>query len=395
MYVQEGTHIYTIADLSQVWVKLDAYESDLEWIRYGQKVELSTVSYPGELFRGTIAFIDPILDARTRTVKVRVNVDNTKGKLKPNMFVKAIVSSKVAGGGKIMDAELAGQWICPMHPDVIKPVSGICDICEMDLVTSESLGYVSDDVGLAEMPLVIPVSAALITGTRAVVYVRLPDMEKPTYEGREIVLGPRAGDSYLVRSGHLREGELVVVKGNFKIDSALQIQAKASMMNPLVEEIRGSERHPPYEHYFAIQEALVNDRFDEANEAAKEMANTETTSKELKEILEAFALAADLKSQRKTFVLISGLVIDASRKNATETYYRVHCPMALDNQGADWLQMDKQVRNPYSSGKSAATFRSTIFVPPSVHKKVRQSCAGAPAGIVSLIRPHFNMDWPK
>lgn len=83
-------------------------------------------------------------------------------------------------------------------------------------------------------PLVIPVSAALVTGRkldRAVVYVKKPDTEKPTYEGREIVLGPRAGDYYIVKSG-LAEGEIVVTNGNFKIDSAMQIQAKPSMMSP-------------------------------------------------------------------------------------------------------------------------------------------------------------------
>jgi Cu(I)/Ag(I) efflux system membrane fusion protein len=71
----------------------------------------------------------------------------------------------------------------------------------------------------------------LITGKRAVVYVRQPDTPTPTFVGREIVLGPRAGDYYIVRSG-LKEGELVVTNGNFKIDSMLQIQAKPSMMNP-------------------------------------------------------------------------------------------------------------------------------------------------------------------
>ena len=79
--------------------------------------------------------------------------------------------------------------------------------------------------------MVIPVSAPLITGTRAVVYVQVPDTEKPTYEGREEVLGPRAGDYYIVKSG-LMEDEIVVTNGNFKIDSALQIRAKPSMMNP-------------------------------------------------------------------------------------------------------------------------------------------------------------------
>ena len=229
MYVDTGTPIYTVADLSSLWVKLDAYESDLPWIRYGQEVEFTTEAYPGEVFKGRISFIDPFLNAKTRTVKLRVNVDNSEGKLKPEMFVRAIVRSKVAQGGRVMAAEMAGKWICPMHPAVVKTEAGSCDICGMDLVTTESLGYVVDTP--KETPLVIPASAPLVTGKRAVVYVQVPGAEKPTYEGREIMLGPRAGDYYIVKSG-LAEGEIVVTNGNFKIDSALQIQAKPSMMNP-------------------------------------------------------------------------------------------------------------------------------------------------------------------
>ncbi len=231
MYVDTGTRIYTVADLSHVWVKLDAYESDISWLRYGQEVEFTTVSYPGEIFKGTISFIDPVLDPITRTVKIRVDVSNPDGKLKPEMFVKAVVNSHVAAGGKVMDPRLAGKWICPMHPSVIKDGPGKCDICEMPLVKAESLGYVSAEPKESDKPLVIPVSAALVTGTRAIVYVEVPDTNKPTYEGREIVLGPRAGDYYIVRGG-LEEGQRVVTRGNFKIDSALQIQAKPSMMTP-------------------------------------------------------------------------------------------------------------------------------------------------------------------
>ncbi|MHC4659838.1 MAG: efflux RND transporter periplasmic adaptor subunit [Planctomycetota bacterium] len=229
MYVQTGTKIYTIADLSQLWVKLDAYESDMMWVRYGQEVEFETEAYPGEIFKGTISFIDPVLNPKTRTVKLRVEVENPDGRLKPEMFVRALVRSEVAQGGRVMVPEMAGKWICPMHPDVVKTEAGSCDICGMDLVTTESLGYVK--VGISEVaPLVIPASAPLITGKRAVVYVQLPT-EAPTYEGREVVLGPRAGDYYLVKEG-LAEGEIVVTNGNFKIDSALQIQAKPSMMSP-------------------------------------------------------------------------------------------------------------------------------------------------------------------
>jgi Cu(I)/Ag(I) efflux system membrane fusion protein len=231
MYVKTGTRIYTVADLSHVWVKLDAYESDLSWLRFGQQVEFTTISFPGEVFKGTISFIDPVLDPVTRTVKVRVDVPNEDGKLKPEMFVKAIVRANVAAGGKVMDPRLAGKWICPMHPSVIKDGPGKCDICGMPLVKTESLGYISVDPDDSKKPLVIPVTAALVTGTRAIVYVEVPNADKPTYEGREIVLGPRAGNYYIVRNG-LEEGQRVVTKGNFKIDSALQIQAKPSMMTP-------------------------------------------------------------------------------------------------------------------------------------------------------------------
>ncbi len=242
IYVKTGTRIYTIANLSQVWVKLDAYESDLMWLRYGQKVEFSSVANPGQTFVGTIPFIDPVLNEKTRTVKLRVNVANSDGKLKPGMFVQAVVYSKLAQGGKVMAPELAGKWVSPMHPEIIKDAPGKCDICGMDLVRAEDLGYVSAEASETEIPLVIPVSAALRTGKRAVCYVQLPGADKPTFEGREVVLGPRAGDYYIVHSG-LAEGELVVTQGNFKIDSALQIQAKPSMMSPEGTPPGGPDQH--------------------------------------------------------------------------------------------------------------------------------------------------------
>ncbi|MBT3295451.1 MAG: HlyD family efflux transporter periplasmic adaptor subunit [Verrucomicrobia bacterium] len=239
MYVKTGTRIYTIADLSQVWVNLEAYESDLAWLRYGQAVVFTAEAYPGETFKGQITFIHPVLDETTRTVKVRVNVSNEDGRLKPGMFVRAAASAKVATSGRVMDASLAGKWISPMHPEVIKDGPGACDVCGMDLVPAESLGFVGAEPTEEDKPLVIPATAPLLTGTRAVVYVALPDREKPTFEGREIVLGPRAGDDYMVKEG-LAEGERVVTRGAFKIDAELQIRAKPSMMSPEVGG-RGSE----------------------------------------------------------------------------------------------------------------------------------------------------------
>ena len=227
-YVQTGTPIYTIADLSELWVVLDAYESDLVWIRYGQEVSFEAEAYPGKVFTGRIAFIDPVLDDRTRTVKVRVNVPNSDGRLKPAMLVRGQVRSRIAAGGRIMDPELAGKWISPRHPEIVKNGPGTCDRCGIALVKAEDLGYVALDPERFPPPLVIPASAPLITGRRAVVYV---EVEPGVFEGRIVGLGPRAGDHYLVRWG-LHAGEQVAVHGAFKIDSAMQIRARPSMMNP-------------------------------------------------------------------------------------------------------------------------------------------------------------------
>ncbi|WP_442506372.1 efflux RND transporter periplasmic adaptor subunit [Novipirellula sp. SH528] len=240
--VRTGDRIYTVADLTHLWVQMDAYESDLTWLRYGQEVEFTTEAYPGDVFKGRVAFINPVLNEDTRTVKVRVNISNEDGRLKPEMFVRAVVRSKIASGGRVLDASLAGKWISPMHPEIVKDEPGNCDICGMPLVRAESLGYVTAEPSDTAKPLVIPVSAALLTGTRAIVYVQVPNAEEPTYEGREIVLGPRAGDFYLVKAG-LKEGELVVTNGNFKLDSALQISAKPSMMTPAGGGGGGAHNH--------------------------------------------------------------------------------------------------------------------------------------------------------
>lgn len=231
-WLSKGEHLGEITDLSTVWVLLDAYESDLSFIRYGQQVTFTVEALPGRSFTGSVSFIPPNLDEMTRTVKVRLNAPNPDGLLRPGMFVRATVQATVTADGQVIHPEMAGKWISPMHPEIVKDAPGTCDICGMPLVSAESLGLVATRA--VEPPLVIPATAPLITGKRAVVYVQLGEGR---YEGREIELGPRAGDYYVVLAG-LREGEQVVVRGNFKIDSSLQIQGKPSMMSP--EEGRGA-----------------------------------------------------------------------------------------------------------------------------------------------------------
>jgi Cu(I)/Ag(I) efflux system membrane fusion protein len=289
------------------------------------------------------------------------------------MFVRATVHSGVAKGGRIMDPDMAGKWICPMHPAVVKTEAASCDICGMDLVTTESLGYV---VGTPnEAPLVIPASAPLITGARAVVYVRLPDKEKPTFEGRQVTLGPRAGEHYLVKEG-LAEGELVVTKGNFKIDSALQIQAKPSMMSAesgpeyeiikVTDEFRGQIR-AVVEKYLSLHEALAGDNLGLTVTAAKSAIEALSKvdmsllsgephnvwmarSAKMSKALDAIQKAADIDAARKAFATLSNELIAVVVQFGipeTQQLYRIHCPMAFNKKGADWLQADKEIRNPY------------------------------------------------
>lgn len=189
-YVKQGSEMFTIAKLDEVWVQLEAYESDLPGLKLNEKVQFQTDAYPGETFTGRISFIDPFLNEKTRTTSFRLNVDNQDGKLKPGMYVTGVVNAYITA---------TGETIC--HAPVEQTP-----------------------------PIVIPASAVLITGKRAIVYVQNP--ENPSeFHLREVILGPRVSTHYIVKSG-LEEGELVVVHGNFKIDSAAQIQAKPSMMSP-------------------------------------------------------------------------------------------------------------------------------------------------------------------
>jgi membrane fusion protein, copper/silver efflux system len=188
-WLPEGGQIARIADLSRLWLLLEAYETDLQWLHQGQEARFTLQAFPGEEFSGVVSFIDPIVDPQSRTTSVRADVSNADGRLKPGMLARGRIETMVGGNGR---AGLHGG-----------PESGD--------------------------PILIPASAPLMTGKRAIVYVRIPDTEQPAFEGRQVILGPRAGDHYIVREG-LAVGEQVVINGQFKIDSELQIRGRPSMM---------------------------------------------------------------------------------------------------------------------------------------------------------------------
>lgn len=385
MYVKTGDKIYTIADLSKVWLFLNAYESDIKWLHYGQTVRVEAESYPGEIFHGKIAFIDPFVNEKTRTIKLRVNIDNRDEKLKPGMFVRATVNAVLGGGGKLYEADLAGKWICPMHPYVIKDKKELCDICGMELIKTSEFGFADKPI-VQKQVLVIPKTAPLITGKRAVVYVENETKKDTTkrYEGREVVLGPRAGEYYVVLSG-LKEGERVVTKGNFKIDSALQIQAKPSMMNPagyysetdnvltqglsvLSENAGILSTALPY--YLATSKALSEGNPHVAagnlekfkNEIAKMIVinlledKSEGIANEAKLLREKLQkIDHNLDSLRTQFGEVSNIlkvILEEYEYKENLKLYLVFCPMAFNNKGAYWLQdTDSHIENPYLGTK--------------------------------------------
>jgi multidrug efflux pump subunit AcrA (membrane-fusion protein) len=199
-YVNTGDVIFTLANPRVLWARLDAYASDFPWIRLGQKATFETDAYPGMRFEGKVVNIDPEFDANQRTFRVGVLFNDKKGLLKPNMLVRSVIHAELKTGGQ----------------------------SATEMVTAGMMKTAKMKRG-NHVPLVIPETAPLITGARAVVYVQQPD-RPGTFVGREVVLGPRADGYYVVQSG-LAKGELVVVNGNFKIDSAIQILARTSMMS--------------------------------------------------------------------------------------------------------------------------------------------------------------------
>lgn len=366
--VEAGATLYRIADLSRLWLEIDAYESDLAWVAEGDALVFETDAYPGERFAGRVALIEPEADGATRTVRLRVEVDNREGRLRPAMYARASLLATI--GGTTASADAAG----------------------LD-------------------PLVIPDTAPLRTGERAVVYVA-DDVEEGRFHAREVVLGPRADGVYIVHAG-LSEGERVVTRGAFQLDAALQIRGGESMMSPdrrtggdrAGEAERAGDhfgaaagpapisgradvgspattdpsgRSTPfrqglavfYTAYFETAEALSRDdkttarvAFARALEAGSALESGGLTSAEqirwdeLRAQLRRIgreratpALPEGIEPLRAAFEPLSDVAIAVGTTfgpEGADSVFAYHCPMAFANRGADWLQRRRGVENPY------------------------------------------------
>lgn len=343
-YVQRGQPIYEIADLSRVWVLFDVYESDMGWVKKGDKVEYTVSSIPGETFTGTISFLDPIINPTTRVAKARVATTNSGLKLKPEMFVSGIVQAELK---KSTDA------------------------------------------------VVVPKSAVMWTGQRSVVYVKSVSDQGLNFQLREVTLGPSLGDSYVIGEG-LEIGEEIAIHGTFSIDAAAQLAGKPSMMSPDAGSSESEHNHgamdmsPTYESIAAVERVSginstfkaqltkVYDAYLKMNSAFVD-SDAKQVASEAKEVIKALKLVDmallkgdahmkwmdqlevlnstisaisktdDIEKQRHAYIQFNLAFYESIKMFGLDntTAYFQYCPMANDDKGAYWLSSKKDILNPY------------------------------------------------
>jgi Cu(I)/Ag(I) efflux system membrane fusion protein len=380
-YVKAGDPIYRIAELSTVWLMLELFPRDASRIRFGQKVQAAVQSLPGESFTGRVAFVDPVVNPATRTVGVRVELLND-GRLRPGDYATATIVLPIGPQGDVYDADLAGKWISPMHPQIIRDTAGDCPICGMPLVPTSQYGYAKTPVP-QPLSLVVPRTAVLMAGEKSVVYVE----SKPgVFEIRPVTIGAILKDSIAVTSG-LKDGESVATSGNFLIDSQMQLSGKPSLIDagkaaapapppqrdePLAfaEGVKpeviagqaGDRLATLYRFYFEIQRALANDRVPSAesataiHEAATALAGDKSFPEAGVKLCRVIAEQAEhlhhrsLAEARGQFRPMSHAVVTlASVARASQDgrpYWHIFCSMVPEG-GGDWLQPDDAILNPY------------------------------------------------
>lgn len=325
--VNQGQPLFKIANLNSVWAEFDVYESNISTFKIGQDIVITTKSNPQKEYNAKVAFIDPVLNSNTRTIKLRVVLKNNTGEFKPGMFVEGNV---FVGNSK------------------------------------------------KEERFVIPSTAVLWTGERSLVYVKTK-ANQSVFEMREITIGDNFDTQIEVLEG-LKNGEEIVVNGTFTVDAAAQLRGKQSMMNAVESEVIDTlslkrikvplafqeQLKDVFNHYLKLKDGLVKDDFKTAKQSSKDLVeNLKKVDMELisdknthmkwmvlenKIKLEANNIfkAKTIEKQRAYFKQLSLYVTNAIQIfGVNQTVYRQFCPMVNDNQGAYWLSLTKDIYNPY------------------------------------------------
>ncbi|QDT32231.1 efflux RND transporter periplasmic adaptor subunit [Thalassoglobus polymorphus] len=229
-YVKRGQPAFRLADLSSVWLMLELFPEDAADIRYGQAVEAVMKSLPDKTFMGRVAFIAPEVDPESRTVSVRVVIDNTNGILRIGDYAKATIEVPVGQAhdrAMIYDPELANKWVSPRHPHIVSDQPGKCRLCNMDLVPASELGF-TDQPQEASKAITIPRNAVLMAAGQCVVYV---ETQAGRFEIRRVIVGSSSRGEIAILKG-LADGEVVATKGNFLLDSQMQLAGNPSLIDP-------------------------------------------------------------------------------------------------------------------------------------------------------------------
>lgn len=344
-YIKQGQPLLKIANFNSVWANFDVYENQIDLFKKGQEIVVNANYNPNKKFKAQVDFIDPVLNTKTRTVNLRVVLNNKDKDLKPGMFVT----------GKINGSNL------------------------------------NNDVGIS-----IPSSAILWTGNRSVVYIKTsPD--EPIFEMREIELGKQMGESYGVLKG-LDIGDEIVTNGTFTIDAAAQLRGKKSMMNKkggksmtgheghldtqetsqinnenhekIIERIKVNEDFQNklkkvLNSYIDLKDALVQEDTIKVSESANTLLENliqvdmklikdaghdhwMSLEKEIRSSTTDISKTKDIDKQRNYFKQLSSHLIKAIQLfGVNEKVYVEFCPMADNNNGAYWLSKKKKVINPY------------------------------------------------
>jgi Cu(I)/Ag(I) efflux system membrane fusion protein len=348
-YIKKGQPLLKIANLNTVWANFDVYENQIDLFKKGQAISITTNANANAVFKAKADFIDPVLDTRTRTVKLRVVLNNKDDVFKPGMFVEGMIKGITSSKGQV---------------------------------------------------LTIPSSAVLWTGERSVVYIKT-NPDQPIFEMREITLGKQIGNNYEVFEG-LNNGNEIVTHGTFTVDAAAQLQGKRSMMNKEGGKVMtGHEGHLGMEttktndntnhsqmnerikvskdfqnqlkvvfnDYIKLKDALVKDDSDNVMAESKKLLDNLTEvdmkllmnkevhnhwmslEKEIKASATSISNTSNIATQRNHFKHLSSHLIKTLQLfGVNEKVFVEFCPMADNNNGAYWLSKEEKVINPYFSG---------------------------------------------
>jgi len=300
--VKVGDPLVSVEDLSVVWFWADVYETELSFLKPGQKVAVTTAAHPDAPVEGTISLVDPFIDPIKRTARARIDIPNPDFALRPGMYADATFTLDAGSG------------------------------------------------------LAVPVDAVMPTGSRNIVFV---DRGGGRLQPRSIALAGKFGDFYAVKSG-LSAGDRVVSSANFLIDAESKVQGA---LRDFSGEEPGAEPGGDgdvlsriVETYLALHGDLAADKLDSAQDLARQLREESAglpSESSLRRAVEDFH-PASLDEARNGFGRLSAVLLGALKSAPVQRrLYVMRCPMWNSSPG-EWVQVGKKVENPFM-GQSMAT----------------------------------------